>query len=210
MLDTEETPIKGGEPPKTTGWEDFENLDVYEEPKSIEYWENRPEVYEMTFVDFAKEYEECQKTAERKESEGNLDPHASGYVPMTDEEVALHQKDWREFSRLRGFSEEDIAEYARWHKLSGQTDGFEYAINDPWRRPRPHWDEQLYEQHIKRAVELGTKVPDEIMASYNELVKRAQERDAHRGLAHTSPAETTQPEIASVDETDWVDLWREQ
>ena len=143
--------------------------------KTQEYWENRPEVYQMQYQDFVEEYEGCMNIARKKEANGNLDPHSSNYIPMTEEEVAMHEKDWKAFSRQRGFSEYDIAEYARWHKLSGQTDNLEYAINDPWRRPRPNWEGQLYIKHIKRAISLGIEIPMEVMIDYETVKKIVEE-----------------------------------
>ncbi len=83
-----------------------------------EYWENRPDVYEMTYSSFYDEYMYLLPIMEKKEAQGHLDPHKNGYVAMSEQEEALHEKDWRAFSRLRGYSEYDIAEYGRWHKLT--------------------------------------------------------------------------------------------
>jgi len=137
--------------------------------RTQEYWENRPEVYQMQYIDFVSEYDECMNIAQRKEAVGKLDPYSPNYIPMIEEEVVLHERDWRAFSRLRGFSEYDIAEYARWHKLSGQTDNLEYAINDPWRRPRLNWDSILYIKHIERAISLEIIIFSEIMTGYKML-----------------------------------------
>lgn len=138
--------------------------------RTQEYWENRPEIYLMRYDDFAKEYDECIKIAQEKESKGNLDPHHPNYIPMTEEEINLHARDWRGFSKQRGFTDYDIAEYARWHKISGQTDNLEYAINDPWRRVLPDWEKQLYVKHIKKALESEIKVPQEIIQDF-QIVK---------------------------------------
>jgi hypothetical protein len=139
------------------------------------YWENRPEVFQMLYEDFINEYEECMKIAKEKEAKGHLDPYNPNYVPMTEEEEKLHESDWRAFSRQRGYSEYDIAEYARWLKLSGQADNLEYAINDPWRRMYPNWGEQLYIKHIEIAISLGIEISPEVKASY-EMVKKELER----------------------------------
>ena len=56
------------------------------------------------------------------------------YVPMTSEEQKLALSDWKAFSRGRGYSEEDIKEYEKWYKLSGQQDKIPGGFNDPWRR----------------------------------------------------------------------------
>jgi len=138
--------------------------------RTQEYWENRPEIYLMRYNDFAKEYRECMEIAQKKESKGNLDPHHPNYIPMTEEEKDLHARDWRAFSKQRGFSDYDIAEYARWHKISGQTDNLEYAINDPWRRLLTNWEKQLYVKHIKKALNSKIKVPQEVIKDF-QMVK---------------------------------------
>lgn len=137
--------------------------------RTKEYWENRPEIYLMRYDDFAKEYEECIEIAQKKESKGNLDPHHPNYIPMTDEEKDLHARDWRAFSKQRGFSDYDIAEYARWHKISGQTDNLEYAINDPWRRLLVNWEKQLYVKHIKKALNSEIKVSQEVIKDFQKV-----------------------------------------
>ena len=124
----------------------------------------------MRYNDFAKEYRECMEIAQKKESKGNLDPHHPNYIPMTEEEKDLHARDWRAFSKQRGFSDYDIAEYARWHKISGQTDNLEYAINDPWRRLLTNWEKQLYVKHIKKALNSKIKVPQEVIKDF-QMVK---------------------------------------
>jgi hypothetical protein len=141
-----------------------------------EYWENRPEIYEMLFSEFAREYAELSPIMQDKEGKiGKLDLHASNYVPMTEEEIVLHAKDWKAFSRSRGFGEYDIAEYGRWHKITGQTDGLEYAVNDPWRRPTPEWDVYLYLKHIELAKGKGMKLSPKIEHSYTSAKKEYEE-----------------------------------
>lgn len=138
-------------------------------PRTQEYWENRPEIYLMRYSDFADEYNESMKIAQKKESKGHLDPHHPNYIPMTDEEKDLHARDWRAFSKQRGFSDYDIAEYARWHKISGQTDNLEYAINDPWRRLLVNWEKQLYVKHIKKALNSEIKVSQEVIKDFQKV-----------------------------------------
>ena len=148
------------------------------EEKGLSYWTERPEVYEMNLLDYVEEYNECMNIAKEKEKKGNLDPYSSNYIPMTDEEVDLHKQDWRIFSKKRGFSDYDIAEYARWHKLSGQTDNLENAINDPWRRPHAqmtNWPVMLYIKHIEVALNKEVEIPETIIKQY-EIVKQELEK----------------------------------
>jgi len=143
--------------------------------RTQQYWENRPEVYQITFGEFAREYAELLPIMRDKEGRiGHLDLHAPNYVPMTAAEIALHQKDWKAFSRARGFSAYDIAEYARWHKLTGQTDGLEYAINDPWRRPVAGWDATLYLKHIERAKAMEIQLSPQVEQSYLRTRKKEE------------------------------------
>lgn len=137
--------------------------------RTQEYWENRPEIYQMRYGDFESEYRESMKIAQKKESNGNLDPHHPNYIPMTNEEKALHEQDWKAFSKQRGFSDYDIAEYARWHKISGQTDNLEYAINDPWRRTLSNWEKQLYVKHIEKALGSNIDISQEALRDYKTV-----------------------------------------
>jgi hypothetical protein len=103
---------------------------------------------DMTFEEFSEEYNRVMRAVAEKEKLGGLDPNFPlNYRPITPEEQVLLERDWKEFSRQRGFSEEDIAEYERWLALSGQRDNLPGAINDPWRRERPNWEQKLYDLH---------------------------------------------------------------
>lgn len=141
--------------------------------KTIDYWNNRPEVYEMPYKDFYEEYSYLLPIMAEKEGNGHLDFYKNDYIPMTNEEIALHEKDWRAFSRLRGYSEYDIAEYGRWHKLTGQTDGLMPAINDPWRRPRD--PALLYVQHLDYALERGIHLSETVQKDYDEIKNQDNE-----------------------------------
>lgn len=153
------------------------------ERRTRKYWENRPEVYQMLFSEFAHEYAELLPVMQAKEGKiGKLDPHAPDYVPMTEEETALHAKDWKAFSRSRGFGEYDIAQYGRWRKLTGQADGLEYAINDPWRRGVTDWDLQLYLKHIEYAEKKGIKLEPQIERSYFSAKRKLSVRDFQNAL----------------------------
>lgn len=172
--------------------------------RTQEYWENRPEVYQMQYSDYVKEYEESMTIAKRKEKNGNLDPHSPNYISMTDEEIALHERDWKAFSRQRGFSEYDIAEYARWHKLSGQTDKLEFAFNDPWRRTLPNWESQLYVKHIENAISAGIEISSEIIDDYKRI-KKELEKPIRLVEPQSDLAET--PDYDNDDT--WVDDWED-
>lgn len=177
--------------------------------RTQEYWENRPEVYLMRYNDFASEYEEIMKIAQKKENKGNLDPHHPNYIPMTDEEKELHARDWKAFSKQRGFSDYDITEYARWHKISGQTDNLEYAINDPWRRRLlTNWEKQLYVKHIKKALNSKIEVPQEIMEDFQIVLNELD--SVSSGLSIKSVDEKQIPEdqknnIPSATNVNWDD-----
>lgn len=169
-------------------------------PRTQEYWENRPEVYLMRYSEFADEYKESMAIAKTKESKGHLDPHHPNYIPMTTEEQVLHARDWRAFSKHRGFTDFDIAEYARWHKISGQTDNLENAMNDPWRRPSlVNWDKQLYVQHIAQALNSGIKIPSEIIKDF-EMIKTELEAPFY---LHAPP--TPEPNNSTGVDFSWDD-----
>lgn len=91
-------------------------------------------VSNMSLSDFEKKYIELAKYAKESEKKGKLDQHDSSYVPMTKDEELLLQSNWKEFSRRRGFSEDDINKYSEWLKISGQENSVVGAFNDPWRR----------------------------------------------------------------------------
>lgn len=177
--------------------------------RTQEYWENRPEIYLMRYDDFASEYEETMKIAQKKESNGNLDPHHPNYIPMTDEEKDLHARDWKAFSKQRGFSNYDIAEYARWHKISGQTDNLEYAINDPWRRKLlANWEKQLYVNHINKALNSEIEVPQEVMEDF-QIVKNELDNSSHglfaKSVNEKQTSEDQKLNIPSATDVNWDD-----
>lgn len=143
--------------------------------ESIE--EQRPkEVWEMTYADFLAKYEKVLRAVAEKEKKGRLDPQSEPYEPVSEEEQRLLESDWKEFSRRRGFSEEDIVEYERWLTLSGQRDSIEGAINDPWRRPRGGYEENLYLKHIDKALREGKDLPASVLEEYNKLKESTERR----------------------------------
>ena len=61
-----------------------------------------PKAFEAEYERLAKRVAAAEKTPDRK---------------MTSEEVALWKRDWKAFSKQRGYTEEEIAEYGRWLDL---------------------------------------------------------------------------------------------
>jgi len=172
--------------------------------RTQKYWENRPEVYEMPFSEFLREYAELLPIMRDKEGRiGNLDLRDTGYVPMTEEEIALHKKDWKAFSRGRGFSEYDIAEYGRWHKITGQTDNLEYAINDTWRRLLPDWEMMIYLKHIERAKAQGIKLEPRIEQSYVSILKKYNLQTAKKNIKTKSNKVSIIQTMAHNENDDW-------
>ncbi len=125
-------------------------------------------IAQMRFKCFKEEYLNIMNNVKEKEKKGKLDPHDESYVPMNKEEWGLMAKSWKDFSRGRGFSEEDIEEYGKWLILSGQKDDIPGAINDPWRRTGITV-ENLYLKHIEKALEDGLAVPGEVILDYNKI-----------------------------------------
>jgi hypothetical protein len=120
--------------------------------KLFENFLNSDKISSMTFDDFKKEYYRLAEYAKNSEKKGKLDQHHPSYVPMTPDEEKLLAKDWKSFSKQRGFSNEDIDEYEKWFIISGQANKIEGAVNDPWRRNLLHDD---YVRNIY--VKLGGK-----------------------------------------------------
>ena len=112
--------------------------------KLFENFLNSDRISSMTFDDFKKEYYRLAEYAKNSEKRGKLDIHHPSYVPMTQDEEKLLAKDWKSFSKQRGFSDEDIDEYEKWLIISGQANKIEGAINDPWRRSLLHDDYVRY------------------------------------------------------------------
>lgn len=179
-----------------------------------EYWDNRPEIYQMTFEEFPAELFGLLPVMKSKEGAvGNLDPYKPGYMPMTESKITLHEKDWKAFSRGRGFSEYDIAEYARWHKITGQTDVLKYAFNDLWRRPYPDMDRRLYLRHIEFAKEKGAEITPQAEQSYLEMESKEEQElsflpDSVKIDANTK---NDQNDVGfDWNEADWVDGWDDE
>lgn len=181
-------------------------------PRTQEYWENRPEIYLMRYSDFADEYNESMKIAQKKESKGHLDPHHPNYIPMTDEEKDLHARDWKAFSKQRGFNDYDIAEYARWHKISGQTDNLEYAINDPWRRLLTNWKKQLYVKHIEKALNSEIDIPQEVINDFEMVKTELETSTPHlfiKSVDENQALETQELNNPTAADLNWDDeLWK--
>lgn len=105
---------------------------------------------QMTPEEFKAEWDKLEEYAKKSEKIGKLDPSQPNYKPLTKKETNALSKDWREFSRMRGYSESDISEYAKWFKISGQEDRLTGARNDSWRRPID--PSVIYKQHVDRAI----------------------------------------------------------
>ena len=127
-----------------------------------------PKPYEMTFEQFQEEFQRVMNTVRRKEKKGRLDPGSQPYEPLSPDEWALMAKDWKAFSRSRGYDEEDIKEYERWLELSGQIADLPGAINDPWRRERFEHDKKIYVGHVERAIAEGKKVSEDVKKSFEK------------------------------------------
>ena len=127
------------------------------------------EPWELSYSEFISEYERVMKNVSEKEKKGKLDPDSRPYEAISPEEQELLERDWKEFSRRRGFSEEDIAEYERWLTLSGQRDNLEGAINDPWRRSRFEHAKNIYTKHIENILANGKEVAPEILEEFKKL-----------------------------------------
>lgn len=124
----------------------------------------------MTFEEFDSAYQQTMIAVKEKEKKGRLDPDAQPYEPLSEEEKILIANDWKEFSRQRGFSEEDIQEYEKWLVLSGQQDNLPGSINDPWRRPALYnYPKYIYAEHIKRAIADGAKIDEKVLSSYEQI-----------------------------------------
>lgn len=129
---------------------------------------------QMRFEYFRREYLNTMENVKEKEKDGRLDPYDKSYIPMNKNEWDLMAKDWKEFSRSRGFSEEDIEEYEKWLVLSGQKDELVYAVNDPWRKgvSVDNFIKDIYSKHIEKAIEKGYAIPGDVIFDYNEIIKK--------------------------------------
>lgn len=117
--------------------ENFDQWSYYDkkDKKKEKLFDMSMKVSDLTLQQFKKEYIRLAKYAKETENKGKLNLYdKENYVPMTSEEQKLALSDWKAFSRGRGYSEEDIKEYEKWYKLSGQQDKIPGGFNDPWRR----------------------------------------------------------------------------
>ncbi|ONM47883.1 hypothetical protein [Nocardia donostiensis] len=173
----------------------------------------------MTFEEFRDEYHQIMAAVAAKEKKGGLDPdHRENYRAVTDEEQALLERDWKAFSRSRGFSEEDITEYERWLELSGQKQELPGAVNDPWRRTHTWkqpggWETALYLRHVeaRMARDGAGTLPPEVLDSY-EIAKSERARQAPRLYGGSGPdtaPDTASPTPSTPDEStpDDEDVW---
>lgn len=128
-----------------------------------------PKPYEMTFQQFQEEFQRVMTAVKEKEKKGRLDPSSQPYEPLSPDEWAFMAKDWKAFSRSRGYDEEDIKEYERWLELSGQRADLPGAINDPWRRERFEHDKRMYVGHIEKAIAEGKEISEDIRKNFEEV-----------------------------------------
>ena len=127
------------------------------------------EPWEMSFSEFLNEYNKIMKAVSEKEKKGRLDPSIQPYETVSPEEQELLERDWKAFSRKRGFPEEDIVEYERWLTLSGQRDNLQGAVNDPWRRIRIDYEKNLYLKHVEKALAEGKTIQPETITECAKL-----------------------------------------
>lgn len=108
---------------------------------------------------------------------------------MTPEEVALSQKDWRAFSKQRGYTEAEIAEYDRWLQLH---DGFT-AETLQWSTPA-----ELHQAIVAKAAYRGEPVSAKAALEYQiplpkdyvqDRTKTLFERKRPKRPAELTPAE---------------------
>ena len=154
--------------------------------------------FHMPLAKFIDEYYSLMRLVAEKEKKGLLDPNVQPYEPVTPEEARLLEQDWKTFSRSRGFSEEDIREYARWRVISGQEDSLPGAINDPWRRTRPDWPKQLWQKHIAHAMQQGLKIPTAIQEEFSTLQKSTKQ---------TTPTTASHKSFPNTDHKGTSDVW---
>ena len=144
--------------------------------KYIKTFENFGEknISDMTFDEFNKEYRRLAKYAQESEKKGKLDNYDPSYVPMTEEEKKLSETDWKAFSRQRGFSEDDINQYEKWYKISGQEDKIEGAINDPWRRAPNVSKGEFNDDYVKYIYNKFKGIEDNDEGEYDLLGNKNQ------------------------------------
>lgn len=83
---------------------------------------SQKEPWEMMYEEFAQEYKTLMQNVADKQVHGRMDTTSPTFKDITMEEFKVLQNDWKEFSRIRGFTEDDIVEYERWRTVSGQRD----------------------------------------------------------------------------------------
>ena len=111
------------------------------------------EPWQMARDEFVREYEElhrlttaAEKTPSRK---------------MTPEEVVFQEREgWEAYSRQRGYTEKEIADFDRFTILSTKKYPQEYARTS-----------DIHQEHIVKALAEGKPVPDEVLRDYPNLAK---------------------------------------
>ena len=96
---------------------------------------------EMTEAEFVQEYEELRKCTQRAERrvERERGP-APAEASVVNSAAPVWLKDWKTYSKSRGFTEKETVDFRRWLELNGHGKGFDYAITNP------RW---FWLQHIK-------------------------------------------------------------
>jgi len=105
------------------------------------------EPWEMGKKEFGEEFQANQKAVLAAEKHG---PLPKGMKPWD-------AKDWKAWSRKRGYTEAEIAEFERGLVLAGDKQGFDYSDVGP---------DAIHRQHIERAHGAGKPVPPEVLAEY--------------------------------------------
>jgi len=117
----------------------------------------KKEPWQMTQKEFEREYEKYGELADKGEI-----PEGKG-KPVPPEIAAT--KDWKEFSRARGYTEQQIADFERWLELAGEGKGFSYDDVTP---------EAIYKQHIEWALRNNKNVPPEVLKEYQKIQKKPE------------------------------------
>jgi hypothetical protein len=127
--------------------------------------------WQMTGPQFRRNWKDLSSYAQKSEGLGRLDMARPNYKAMTSAEKLLHSKNWKQFSRGRGFTEPQIAKYDLWRQLSGQTANLRGAVNDPWRRTSLPGPMKMWQQHIQKATSQGHAIPPDVLRSLAKAPK---------------------------------------
>jgi conjugative relaxase-like TrwC/TraI family protein len=101
-----------------------------------------PKQYEAEFTRLHATIQAAEKTPDRQ---------------MSPEEITLWNKDWREFSRSRGYTEQEIIDYQRWLDLHGDLSSESFSNLDPV---------ELHKQIVAGAIKTSKPVSAEAVETY--------------------------------------------